>query len=173
MSQQKNMSHQQIENYQKDTFELTSKFTFSLQKNYKNHKEIFINLLFGETETLDLVLDTINEFKDKYNNLNLSLILQEKDIEFTSQNNRKININGKHFTFNQEYYFDMLDKFDYDYNNNSLIKFMMICLDCIHIDTMIKDNYIVYKAIDMNTKQIVEFTFSSTNNNELTYFYKL
>lgn len=173
MSQQETISQQQIEIYQKNTFELISKFTSSVQKNYKKQKEIFIKLLFGETETLVLVLDTMNDFKDKYNNLNLSLILQEKDIEFTSQNNRKININGKYFSFNPEYYFDMLDKFNYDYNNNSFIEFMMICLDCIHVDTMIKDNYIVYKAIDMKAKKIVEFTFSSTNNKELTYFYKL
>lgn len=61
---------------------------------------------------------------------------------------------------------------NYHYNNNSFIEFMIICLDCIHIDTIIKDNYIVYKAIDMNEKKIVEFTFSSTNNNKESYFYK-
>lgn len=161
----------QQEKMTKGVFELISKFSSSdLQTRLSalcEHKmALFIEDLSEELK------NTMKSFKDIYDKLDLGIILKEKDFEFRSRNNRKIIISGKHFSFNPEYYFDMLDKFDLDYDNNSIIEFMIICLDCIHIDTIIKDNYIVYKAIDINEKKIVEFTFSSTNNNKESYFYK-
>ena len=165
----------QQEKMTKGVLELISKFSSSIKESYNDSilekSEIDKYIKFSD-DSNTLLNDTMKGFKDIYDKLDLGIILKETDFEFRSQNNRKIIISGKHFSFNPEYYFDMLDKFDLDYDNNSIIEFMIICLDCIHIDTIIKDNYIVYKAIDMNEKKIVEFTFSSTNNNKESYFYK-
>ena len=103
--------------------------------------------------------------------INIPLKIKHESVEFTSTNNRRVLVSGKHIIINADKHFDKLDELDYhDYNNNNLIIFYLILLDSLYIKHYVnKQGYLVYEAYSVTEQDVVSFTFSRDNNNN-AYF---
>tara|TARA_B100001094_G_C18112213_1_gene761870 strand:- start:108 stop:602 length:495 start_codon:yes stop_codon:yes gene_type:complete len=123
----------------------------------------------------DAIIDDFKKTIEKMNlllrGINIPLKIKHENVEFTSTNNRRVPVSGKHIIINAAKHFDKLDELDYDdYNNNNLIIFYLILLDSLYIKHYVnKQGYLVYEAYNVTEEDVVSFTFSRDNNNN-AYF---